>query len=136
MPGSPLKIERMGTKLTLTPSHYCHIEDGRLTDWTMSYFGEYLPPAPDWGADAWCFMVAFWRRDNAAFDELQHAWPWLRYPAVRALVLSQPGFAPMVKPVASRPFDRFLAVQAIGKKRGENSIVTVAIAPYEPDPER
>src|SRR5271155_3041553 len=81
-------------------------------------------------------MLAFWRGDNAALAELRVALPCPCYPAVKALVLSQPGFAPMVQPVASRPFDRFLAAQAIGKKRGENSIVTIAIAPYEPDPER
>jgi hypothetical protein len=142
MPGSPLKIERTGTKLILTPSHYCHLdEDGRIVDWTMSHLGEYLPPLPpsegrNWGALAWRFMLAFWRGDTAALAALRQAWPWLRHPAVRALALSQPGFAPPVAPVANRPFERFLVAQAIGQKRGESRITTIAMAPYEPDPAR
>jgi hypothetical protein len=106
MPGSPLKIERIGKKLILTPSHYCHLDEGRrIVDWTMSHLGEYLPPVADWGASAWRFMLAFWQGDTAAIDEFRRAWPWLRYPAVRVLALSQPGFAPSVAPVASRPFE-------------------------------
>jgi hypothetical protein len=138
MPGSPLKMERMGgTKLILTPSHYCHVdESGRLADWTMSHIGEYLPPVSNWGAKAWHFMLAFWRADDRALDEMRRSEPWLRYPAVRPLALSQPSFAAMVVDVASRPFERFLAAQAVGLKSGEAAISTVAVAPYDEVPER
>lgn len=138
MPGSPLKIDRMGgTKLILTPSHYCHVDDdGRVVDWTMSHIGEYLPPVPNWGPMAWHFMLAFWRTDYTALDEMRLSEPWLGYPAVRPMALSQPSFAAMVADVATRPFERFLAAQAVGLKSGEATITTIAVAPYDDTPER
>ena len=123
--------------LIFAPAHYCHFDEaGEVVDGKMSLIGEYLPPVANFDAEAWRLMRALWRGDSVEIDHLRKAAPWLAYPAVKALSYSRPAIAPMVSDVAKRPFDRFLAAQVIGQKRGEETIRSVAVAPYDPRPER
>jgi hypothetical protein len=106
--------------------------DGSFADFKESILGMYLPPSDNWTEEAWRALGEMW--DGRLFTPR----PWFTLPAVRALSVSSPAYArEMTGLPGLRPWNRFLAATAIGRKSGEREPRTeVVIAPFELEPER
>lgn len=106
--------------------------DGSFADFKASILGMYLPPANNWVEEAWRSIGEIWDARRLSSQ------PWFALPAVRALTASSPAYAREISglPVL-RPWNRFLAATAIGRKLGEGaSRSEVVVAPFEQDPQR
>jgi hypothetical protein len=92
----------------------------------------YLPPVEDFITKAWLYEAENWGLKTRSLGDC----PWVRFPAVRMLQASSPKDWELVAKVVTWPFDPFLATQLIGEKPGEERRPTIAIAPFETDPEK
>jgi hypothetical protein len=143
MPGSALRVHRInfdaaGAQIQLNglfisaKRHSITRPDGVFADFKASILGMYLPPANNWVEEAWRTIGEMW--DGSRLTPQ----PWLALPAVRALAASSPAYAREISGLSGlRPWSRFLAATAIGRKPGERDCRSeVVVAPFEQDPER
>jgi hypothetical protein len=106
--------------------------DGSFADFKESILGMYLPPSDGWTEAAWRALDEIWD------GRLLTPQPWFALPAVRALCLSSPAYAREIRGLSGlRPWNRFLAGTAIGRKADEpEPRVEVVVAPLERDPQK
>jgi hypothetical protein len=89
------------------------------------------PPSDGWIEEAWRTLGEMW--DARPLTPR----PWFEFPAVRPLAVTSPAYAREIKGLRGlRPWNFFLVATAIGRKPGNGSRTTVAVARYERDPER
>ena len=138
LPGSPLRVHRTNFDayarqiqldgLFISAKRYSITRpDGSFADFKESILGMYLPPANNWIEEAWRSIGEIWDARRLSSQ------PWFALPAVRALSASSPAYAREIRglPVL-RPWNRFLAATAIGRKLGEgDSRSEVVVAPFE-----
>ena len=106
--------------------------DGSFADFKESILGMYLPPTNNWVEEAW--------RSIGEILDARRLSPQTLFPlpAVRALTASSPAYAREISGLPGlRPWNRFLAATAIGRKLGEGDFRSeVVVAPFEGDPQR
>jgi hypothetical protein len=143
LPGSPLRVHRInfdaaGAQIQLdglfiSAKRYSITRpDGSFADFKASILGMYLPPANNWVEEAWRTIGEMWDASRLTPK------PWFTLPAVRALTASSPAYAREISGIPGlRPWSRFLAATAIGRKPGERDRRSeVVVAPFEHDPQR
>jgi hypothetical protein len=106
--------------------------DGGFADFKESILGMFQPPSDSWTEAAWHALDEIWD------GRLLTPQPWFALPAVRALCISSPAYAREIRGLPGlRPWNRFFAATAIGRKAGEREPrIEVVVTPFERDPQK